>query len=160
MFINLFTRRKGRNEKGIVDFDGLHLCCHWLVLGTLALEKKGPASKPPVKIGQMISTTGAYALTGQRCLPAIQMAVDEINAAGGILGGRKVELLILDDGGIPERGASNMRKFAEDGCKGISGTPWSSVAIAANEVCYEKKLPIIHSSAMAPKAAWNQKSWV
>ena len=128
--------------------------------GTFAQEKKGPAtSKPPVKIGQMIATTGAYALTGQRCMPAIQMAVEEINAAGGILGGRKIELIVLDDGGIPERGASNIRKFAEDGAKGISGTPWSSVAIAANEVCYEKKLPIIHSSAMAPKAAWNQKSW-
>jgi branched-chain amino acid transport system substrate-binding protein len=126
--------------------------------GLYAQEKKG-AAKPPIKIGQMISTTGAYALTGQRCLPAIQLAVDEINAAGGILGGRKIEIVVLDDGGIPERGASNMRKFAEEGCKGISGTPWSSVAIAANEVCYEKKLPIIHSSAMAPKAAWNQKSW-
>jgi branched-chain amino acid transport system substrate-binding protein len=131
-----------------------------LYWGTFAQEKKGAVPpKPPIKIGQMISTTGAYALTGQRCLPAIHLAVEEINAAGGILGGRKIEVVILDDGGIPERGASNMRKFAEDGCKGISGTPWSSVAIAANEVCYEKKLPIIHSSAMAPKAAWNQKSW-
>jgi branched-chain amino acid transport system substrate-binding protein len=128
-----------------------------LFWGVYAQEKN--PSKAPVRIGQMISTTGAYALTGQRCLPAIHMAVEEINAAGGILGGRKVELIILDDGGIPERGASNIRKFAEEGCKGVSGTAWSSVAIAANEVCYEKKLPVIHSSAMAPKAAWEQKSW-
>lgn len=129
-----------------------------MILGAYAQEKAG-AAKSPVKIGQMISTTGAYALTGQRCLPAIHMAIEEVNAAGGILGGRKVELVTLDDGGIPERGASNIRKFAEEGCKGVSGTAWSSVAIAANEVCYEKKLPVIHSSAMAPKAAWNQKSW-
>jgi len=131
-----------------------------LLLVAYAQEKGASGlSKSPVKIGQMISTTGAYALTGQRTLPAVNLAVEEINAGGGILGGRKVELMILDDGGIPERGASNIRKFAEEGCKGVSGTAWSSVAIAANEVCYEKKLPIIHSSSMAPKAAWNQKSW-
>jgi len=117
------------------------------------------ASKAPIKVGLLISLTGAYALTGQRVLPAVEMAIEEINKNGGILGGRKIELYYEDDGGIPERAASNVRKYAEAGCKGIIGTPWSHLAIAANEVCYELKLPVIHSSAMAEKAATGQKSW-
>jgi branched-chain amino acid transport system substrate-binding protein len=121
-------------------------------------EGASPA-KPPIKVGLLISLTGAYAQTGERVLPAVKMAIEEINKKGGILGNRKIELMYEDDGGIPERAASNVRKYAEAGCEAIIGTPWSHLAIAANEVCYELKLPVIHSSAMAEKAATGQKSW-
>lgn len=131
------------------------------IVGLILPGHAGGASPsgPPIKVGLLISLTGAYALTGQRVLPAVEMAIEEINKAGGILGGRKVGLMYEDDAGMPERAASNVRKYAEAGCKGIIGTPWSHLAIAANEVCYERKLPVIHSSAMAEKAAIGQKSW-
>ena len=54
-------------------------------------------SGEPIYIGLSAKITGADAANGDRMVKAAQMAVDEVNAAGGLLGGRKVELVIQDD---------------------------------------------------------------
>lgn len=51
-------------------------------------------SGEPIYIGLSAKITGADAANGDRMVKAAQMAVDEVNAAGGLLGGRKVELVI------------------------------------------------------------------
>ena len=57
------------------------------------------------------------------------MAADEINARGGILGGRKIELVVEDDSGTPEKGAAGFRKLAtQDEVVAVVGQFHSSVA--------------------------------
>src|SRR5262245_8629193 len=65
---------------------GLSACRH--------TDKPPPA--PVVRLGALLALTGDNAPTGRRMVGAYQMAVNEANDAGGVLG-RKVELLTADD---------------------------------------------------------------
>jgi branched-chain amino acid transport system substrate-binding protein len=55
------------------------------------------SSGEPIKIGVVSSLSGAYSGIGKEMVDGIQTAVDEVNGNGGLLGGRKVELVIEDD---------------------------------------------------------------
>ena len=72
----------------------------WALVLLLALPA-GPTfaqgARPPVKIGVVNPLTGPAALYGVVAKKAAQMAADEVNARGGILGGRKLELVFEDD---------------------------------------------------------------
>jgi ABC-type branched-subunit amino acid transport system substrate-binding protein len=67
----------------------------------------------PIKIGTSFPLTGTVAADGQYIVQAIQFAVDEVNAAGGI-NGRQVELVNEDDQSNPTAAAAVANKFAED----------------------------------------------
>ena len=75
-----------------------------LLLGTAgaslaaALPRTGQAADPPIKIGLLEDISGDLASIGLPKLHGTQMAVDEVNATGGILG-RKLELIHLDPQG-------------------------------------------------------------
>ncbi|MDR2665733.1 MAG: ABC transporter substrate-binding protein, partial [Oscillospiraceae bacterium] len=70
-------------------------------------------SGDPIKIGTSFPLTGTVAADGQYIVQAIQFAVDEVNAAGGI-NGRQVELVNEDDQSNPTAAAAVANKFAED----------------------------------------------
>ena len=75
--------------------------CFWL--GTVALAFAsgmaiGPA-RAEVKIGAVMSTTGALQVYGEAGLKGIQLVVDQINQAGGVLD-QDVELSVLPGAGI------------------------------------------------------------
>ncbi len=74
-----------------------------------------------------------------------QLAVDEINAAGGIMG-RPIELVFVDTQGLPERGtAVAERLIEEDGAVGIVGEYHSAVGLTMIEVCHERHIPCVFS---------------
>src|SRR6266852_1773365 len=81
-----------------------------LIVGVLAAP--APAQKA-VKIGVLtpLSPPGDAA-AGQFIVRGAKMGADEINARGGVLGGRKIELIVEDDSGTPEKGAAGLRKLA------------------------------------------------
>ena len=60
-------------------------------------------SKDPVRVGLVTSKSGVFAQQGEEVLRAVQFAIDEANAAGGV-DGRKVEVQIADDEGTPDAG--------------------------------------------------------
>ncbi|HWA97955.1 MAG TPA: transporter substrate-binding protein [Pirellulales bacterium] len=62
--------------------------------------------KPPIKVGILHSLSGYMATSERTMIDAFMMAVDEINARGGLLGGRKVQAIVRD-------GRSNDHVFAE-----------------------------------------------
>ncbi len=69
---------------------------------SVALAAAGPAlaqSKEPVKIGLSAAVSGGSAASGEAIKRGLQIAIDEINAKGGVLGGRKLELVVRDDEG-------------------------------------------------------------
>lgn len=58
----------------------------------------------PIKIGLVTALSGQSALAGEAITRGLQVAIDEINAGGGLLGGRKVELVRRDDESNPAKG--------------------------------------------------------
>lgn len=78
---------------------------------TVHLTAPGPASAAdagPIKIGYSTTLTGVQASYGHTSINAIQLAIEEVNAKGGVLG-RQLELITRDNQGKPELGASQMR---------------------------------------------------
>jgi branched-chain amino acid transport system substrate-binding protein len=85
-----------------------------LLAAAAALLVATPAlAQGPVKIGVLtpLSPPGDAA-AGQFIVRGAKMAADEINGPGGVLGGRKIELVIEDDSGTPEKGVAGLRKLA------------------------------------------------
>jgi branched-chain amino acid transport system substrate-binding protein len=69
------------------------------------------ADKEPVVIGLQAPITGAWAYEGQMAKQSCEIAADLINKKGGILGGRKIELRVVDDAGEPKTGALAAQKL-------------------------------------------------
>src|SRR5438874_3758137 len=80
-----------------------------LVAAGLAI---GPAlAADPIKIGHVAALSGASAQSGEAITRGIQVAIDEINARGGLLGGRKLELVQRDDESNPPKGLIAAREL-------------------------------------------------
>ena len=121
-----------------------------LALLALALSSTPALAQKPVKIGVLtpLSPPGDPA-AGQLILRGAKMAADEVNAKG-ILGGRKVELVVEDDAGTPEKGAAGFRKLAtQDGVVAVLGQFHSSVALAVQDLAEQFKVPIFATQASA-----------
>jgi len=57
----------------------------------------------PIKIGQVAALSGASAQSGEAITRGLTLAIDEINAKGGLLGGRMLELVQRDDESSPPK---------------------------------------------------------
>ena len=85
--------------------------------------------KEPVKVGLVTSKSGVFAQQGEEVLRAVQFAIDEANAKGGV-DGRKVEVQIGDDEGTPEAGRRVAEKMARDSHNLLIGAIPSSISLA------------------------------
>ncbi|WP_454690597.1 ABC transporter substrate-binding protein [Achromobacter aloeverae] len=65
----------------------------------------------PIKIGLITALSGQSALAGEAITRGMQVAIDEINAQGGLLGGRKLELVRRDDEANPAKGVTAAREL-------------------------------------------------
>ena len=65
----------------------------------------------PIKIGLITALSGQSALAGEAISRGLGIAIDEINAAGGVLGGRKLELVRRDDEANPAKGVVAAREL-------------------------------------------------
>jgi len=65
----------------------------------------------PIKIGLVTALSGQSALAGEAITRGMQLAIDELNAAGGVLGGRKFELVRRDDEANPAKGVVAAREL-------------------------------------------------
>src|SRR5215831_12949512 len=86
----------------------------WLVMGLVVAGLAGPAlAQKPVKIGVLtpLSPPGD-ASAGQFIVRGAKMGAEDVNTRGGVLGGRKIELVVEDDAGTPEKGVAGLRKLA------------------------------------------------
>jgi branched-chain amino acid transport system substrate-binding protein len=116
---------------------------------TLAAEPAKPAET--INYGLGLPLTGPVAFIGNEYLKGAQVAVEEINKAGGILGGRKIELVVRDHKGIPAEGVSVAKRLVtEDQVAIFSVDLPSSVSIAAQVVSKSSKAVQISSYAFAP----------
>jgi len=115
-----------------------------------------PASTPgaatgPIKVGEFASMTGSEATFGQSSHEGTLLAVDHLNAAGGVLG-RKMELLMEDDQSQAGQPATVVRKLiARDGVVAVLGEVASSRSLEAAPICQQSQIPMISPSSTNPK---------
>jgi branched-chain amino acid transport system substrate-binding protein len=128
-----------------------------LVLG-LSAAVAGPASAQ-VKIGIGAPMTGGSAAFGAQIRQGTEQAVEDLNAAGGILGQKIVISSVGDDRADPKEGVSVANKFAADGVKFVIGHFNSGVTMPASEVYQENGILEITPAATNPKITergmWN-----
>ena len=111
-----------------------------------------------VKIGMAGPITGPSAATGAQMKNGVEQAVEDINAAGGILG-QKITVVIGDDASDPKQGVSVANKFVGDGVKFVMGDYNSGVSIPASEVYQENGILQITPASTNPtfteRKMWN-----
>jgi branched-chain amino acid transport system substrate-binding protein len=120
------------------------------VLSSLLIcTQSSAADKTPVKIGYIASLTGPVAVKVADMTRGVQLAVNQINRKGGILGGRKVVLLMYDAKSTPEEAVTAARKaISADKVNAILGFDEASLAMAAKPVIMKAKIPMMNCMAM------------
>lgn len=115
--------------------------------GTGGSTGTGPPPTTPILIGHYGSMTGAQATFGNSTDNGIRLAVDERNAAGGVLG-RKISVKTLDTAGkAQEAGAAVNRLITQDKVTALLGEVASKLSIAGGEVAQAYKVPMITPSS-------------
>ncbi len=105
-----------------------------------------PVNTEPIKIGALTSLTGPFTPWGIHSSQGMQLAVDEINAAGGV-DGRMLELIIVDDQSDAEEGVLQLERLHEDGVVAVGGAISSGVGLATTLVAEEAGVPLFLSKA-------------
>ena len=104
-------------------------------------DAAGAADKP-VKLGLVAAITGPSALSGESITRGLEVAIDEINANGGVMGGRPLELVIRDDESTPAKGVAAARELIEqEDVAVVFGGLDSPVSLAMLEVIHELETP-------------------
>ena len=88
--------------------------CSGGILGGGETEGEGEESGP-INIGMVIPISGSSAPTGEYMENGAQLAVNEINADGGILDGRMIELLVEDEACDAQQGVASANKLVSSG---------------------------------------------
>ncbi|MBP5858567.1 ABC transporter substrate-binding protein [Marivibrio halodurans] len=125
---------------------------HVLVAGTAALAmpyiRPSWAAEGPIKMGMVIPFTGATGAYGPEMEKAAKLAVKSINDAGGLLGGRKLELYIEDSETIPTAGAAATKKLIEvNDVNSVIGYWGSPIAMASKQLLIDAKKVMMVSCA-------------
>ena len=111
----------------------------------------GRADEPPIKIGMATDLTGVAAVYARGQVNGVQLAVDEINAAGGIKG-RRLELLVRDSQLKPELGASLVRDLiTRDHVDYLIGPDSSAVGVAVTNVARQYKKVVMMTIPNTPR---------
>jgi branched-chain amino acid transport system substrate-binding protein len=114
-----------------------------------ACQSTQQTTQEPIKIGFVTGLTGSGAYISGHGKDAMTLAVEEINASGGLLG-RQIQLSIQDSQGQPPEAVNVLRKFDSDGFKLVIGPQTSSEVLTALPVMQELKSVGITSFSTSP----------
>lgn len=126
------------------------ICCSFA-----CVQKGGPSNGSTggdtIKVGVYGDLTGQTSSFGQSTKNGIELAVEEINAAGGV-NGKKIQLVVEDDQGRPEQAKTVVSKLInQDKVQAVLGEVASTNSLAAAPVAQEAKIPMITPSSTNPK---------
>ena len=120
----------------------------------LSCNKQGNGPKQEsteIVIGEFGSLTGTTATFGISTRNGIDLAIEEVNNAGGVLG-KKVRVIVEDDQGKPEEAQTVVTKLVnKDRVVAVLGEVASSRSLAAAPVCQNNRIPMITPSSTNPK---------
>lgn len=123
----------------------------WVALLALLLAGCGSSAKPPVKIGVQGPLTGQYAAEGQRFYQAVTLLSDQVNAEGGVLNGRPIEIMAMDDRADRSEAEGVARRLVDVGALAIIGSYTSDATEAAAHVYADAGMLHITPSATATR---------
>ena len=109
-------------------------------------------SGDPVVIGMLEDTSGGTAFTSAQATLGIQLAIDQLNAAGG-MAGRPVKLIRSSDGGEPSQAPAVFRKLVEEGATFILTNSGSASAAQVKPVAVETSTPAMSPTNIASNIA-------
>src|SRR5215475_10575243 len=131
------------------------------VMLILFLAATGPGlvlaqSKEPVKLGLAAAVSGGSAASGEAIKRGLAIAIDEVNGGGGVLGGRKLELVVRDDEGNPQKGVTIARELVErEKVAAVFGGLHTTVALAQVPVWHELSTPYMGTWAAGTNITQN-----
>jgi branched-chain amino acid transport system substrate-binding protein len=135
--------------KHLIRFVLLGLCS-LMVLASCA-GAGGDNSANEIVIGEYGSLTGGQATFGQSTKNGVDIAVDEINKAGGVLG-KKIRVIVEDDQGRAEEAQTVVTKLiTKDRVVAVLGEVASSNSLAAAPVAQQAGIPMISPSSTNPE---------
>ncbi len=113
--------------------------------GSVAIPSVPRAAGGPVKLGVLHPVTGALSYSGQQGRLGATLAIDEINAAGGIkaLGGAKIDPMLGDAQSTPEGGTAEVEKMNSAGVSCIVGGYASNICLATTQAAARYELPYV-----------------
>jgi branched-chain amino acid transport system substrate-binding protein len=118
---------------------------------TLLAAGATASAQEEIVIGEFASLTGGSASFGQSSHKGTQLAIDELNAAGGVLG-KKLKLITEDDQSLAGQPATIVRKLiTQDHAVAILGEVASSKSLEAAPICQQSKIPMISPASTNPK---------
>jgi branched-chain amino acid transport system substrate-binding protein len=126
-----------------------------LALSLVACGKKDGGNV--IKIGHVGPTSGGIAHLGKDNENGARLAIEELNAKGIMIGGKKVtfELLAEDDAGDPKQGTAAAQKLIDSKVAGVIGHLNSGTTIPASKLYSDAGIPQISPSATNPKYTRN-----
>lgn len=120
-----------------------------MFMGSMAVSPT--MAEDTIKVGVVLPLTGKLAKFGEIENKSFLMAVDEINAAGGVKG-KKIELIIEDTTGKPDVGRSAIEKLiSRDKVVMLGGGYSSSVTWATIAVAQQRKVPFLVNTGSADR---------
>lgn len=134
-----------------LHFPAVRFARHLLGSALLGLLLNSAVAAEPVRLGFFMSITGRDASFGDVSLRGARLAVDELNAAGGVLG-RPIELVVEDNRSLPGESATAAKKLiARDRVAVLIGECSSARTLEAAPVAQAAGVPLITPAATSPK---------
>ncbi|SMC96198.1 amino acid/amide ABC transporter substrate-binding protein, HAAT family [Desulfocicer vacuolatum DSM 3385] len=112
----------------------------WVIL--LTIPPCAMATSSPVTVAAILSTTGIAAPHNLPMIPLIELAVDEINQQGGVLG-QPLRLMIMDNQSTPIGSTRAARQAIKNHAIAVIGAHWSSHSLAMAPILQQAKIPMI-----------------
>ena len=122
----------------------------WMAAAVAGAWSIGSAVAQPIVIGVSTPQTGVAAVASEWEMWGVNLAVEEINAAGGVLG-RKLELMVLDNKCNPSEGVNVANKLVEAKVVAIEGAHCSSAHLASMKIIADAKIPMVTGIASNPQ---------
>jgi branched-chain amino acid transport system substrate-binding protein len=128
-----------------------------IVAAAMCVAGTASAQDLVVKIGHVGPTSGAIAHLGKDNENGARMAIEELNAKGVTIGGKKAkfELLAEDDAADPKQGTAAAQKLVDSKVNGVIGHLNSGTSIPASKIYSDAGVPQISPSATNPKFTRN-----
>src|SRR6185437_13008934 len=111
--------------------------------GAIAMPSILRAQGAPVKLGVLHPVTGALSYSGQQGRLGATLAIEEINAAGGIKGLGKIDPVLGDAQSTPEGGVAEVEKMNSAGVAAIVGGYASNICLATTQAAARYELPYV-----------------
>lgn len=130
----------------------------WLAAAAAVLALGGPArAADPIRVGEINSYSGIPAFT-EPYRKGWQLAVEEINAAGGVLG-RPIEVISRDDAGRPADAITAANELvSREKVDLLAGTFFSNIGLAVSDFARQRKILFVAAEPLTDAMVWEQGS--